>query len=88
MPNFNPATSILAGRDTTQLQADLARLQQAWVDLQAGGKAEVLSYDQGGGAKSVTYTRANQSSLWMAIRLIQAQLGIIDTPRRALDVTF
>ena len=88
MPCFNPATSILAGRDTAQLQVDLARLQQAYINLSAGGLSETLSYDQGGGAKSVTYTRANMGQLWMAIRLIQAQLGIIDTPRRALDVTF
>jgi hypothetical protein len=85
---FNPNTSILAGRPTAQLQADLAALQQAYIDLSTGAKGESYSYTQGDGSKAVTYTRANLSQLQAAIRLIQAQLGIIPRPRRALRPWF
>jgi hypothetical protein len=79
---FDPTRSILAGRDTTQLQADLAALQQAYIDLSSGGKGETYSYTQGDGAKSVTYTRGNLAHLVAAIQLMQAQLGIVCNPRR------
>lgn len=85
---FNPNTSLLAGMDTGRLQAQLATLQQAYLDLSTGTKGESYSYTQGDGAKSVTYTRANLPALMQAIRLVQAQLGIIATPRRALGVRF
>jgi hypothetical protein len=49
-----------------------------------GAKGESYSYTQGDGAKSVTYTKANLGDLTQAIRLLQAQLGIVRTPRRAL----
>lgn len=85
---FNPNTSILAGRPTAQLQADLTKLQQAYVDISSGAKGETYSYTQGDGSKAVTYTRANLSQLQAAIRLIQSQLGIIPRPRRALRPLF
>ena len=84
MGNWNTATSILAGRPTAQLQADLAALQQAYIDLSSGAKGETYSYTQGDGAKSVTYTKANISQLVAAIREIQAQLGIITRARRPI----
>jgi len=85
---FNPAFSILAGRSTTQLQADLAALQQAYIDLSSGAKGESYSYTQGDGAKAVTYTRADIGQLTAAIRLLQAQLGIIAQPRRPTRFLF
>jgi hypothetical protein len=85
---FNPATSILAGMDTTVLQTQLAAMQLAYLNLSSGALGESYSYTQGDGAKSVTYTRANLGALDQAIRLLQAQLGIIRTPRRALRVLF
>lgn len=84
MQNWNTSTSILAGRSPAQLQADLAQLQQAYIDLSSGAKGESYSYTQGDGAKSVTYTRANLSQLVAAIREIQAQLGIITQSRRPI----
>lgn len=88
MPRFDPSTSILAGMDTGVLMAQLAEMQQAYIDLSTGAKGESYSYTQGDGAKAVTYTRANLAYLTQAIRLLQAQLGIIDRPRRAMGVRF
>lgn len=85
MPRFNPNTSLLAGRSTVQLQADLAQLQQAYIDLSSGGKGESYSYTQGDGAKAVTYTRANLAQLAAAIQLVQSQLGIVCRARRPLQ---
>lgn len=86
--SFDPATSILAGRSTVQLQADLAALQQAYLDLSSGAKGETYSYTQGDGAKAVTYTRANLADLVAAIRTVQAQLGIVLQPRRPARFRF
>lgn len=85
---FNPATSILAGRSTAQLQADLVALQNAYINLSTGAQGESYSYTQGDGAKSVTYTRANLAQLVAAIKLIQAQLGIIPRSRRPIYPVF
>lgn len=88
MGRFDPSTSILAGMDTGALQVQLAKLQQAYIDLSSGAKGESYSYTQANGAKSVTYTKANLGDLIQAIRLLQAQLGIVTTPRRSLGVRF
>lgn len=85
---FDPATSILAGMDTTVLQANLNKLQQIYLDLSSGNKGESFSYTQGDGAKSVTYSKANLGDLTQAIRLLQAQLGIIPHARRAIHPSF
>jgi len=81
---FNPATSILAGRPTTQLQADLAAAQSAYIAISTGAKGVSYSYTQNDGAKSVTYDRTNIGDLTQLIRLLQAQLGIIDRPRSSV----
>lgn len=86
--SFDPTTSLLAGMDTSVLQAQLAKLQQAYLDLSSGNKGESYSYTQGDGPRSVTYTRGNLADLVQAIRLLQAQLGIIPHARRALRVRF
>ena len=85
---YDPSKTILAGMDASVLQARLAQLQQAYLDLSSGAKGETYSYTQGDGAKSVTYSRANIGQLTMAIRQIQAQLGIICAPRSALRPRF
>jgi gpW len=85
---FNPATSIFAGLDQTTLQTMLTNAQQALVNLVSGSKGEVFTYTQGDGSKSVTYTRANLPQLTMTIRELQACLGIIPTPRRAITPIF
>jgi hypothetical protein len=85
---YNPRTSILAGMQTSALQASLAAAQQAYIDLSSGNKGESYSYTQGDGAKAVTYTKANLQDLTALIRLLQSQLGIITTPRRAVRFKF
>ncbi|HZR34356.1 MAG TPA: gpW family head-tail joining protein [Nevskia sp.] len=71
---FTRRTSILDGIDIATLQSRLAALQQAYLDLTSGGKAEVASYAQGDGSKSVTYTRANLGDLVQAILTLQTQI--------------
>jgi hypothetical protein len=85
---FNPSSSILAGRSTTQLQTDLANAQQAYIDLSTGAKGEVYSTAQGDGNGSVTYTRANIGQLMALIRTLQLQLGIITRGRRPIYPQF
>jgi len=88
MPRFDPSRSLLAGMDTSVLQARLQQMQNDYLDLVAGRKAVSGSYTQGDGGKSITYTAASADKLMLAIRQLQAQLGIIDRPRRALSVSF
>lgn len=85
---YDPSKTILAGMDTAVLTANLAKLQQIYLDLSSGQKGESFSYAQGDGSKAVTYSRANISQLTMAIRQLQAQLGVIEAPRRAMRVYF
>jgi hypothetical protein len=87
-PPFDPSSSLLAGRDTTQLQADLATAQQAYIDLSTGAKGQSYSYTQGDGAKAVTYTTANLAQLAALIQTLQAQLGIVTRPRRPIRPSF
>jgi hypothetical protein len=85
---YNPQTSLLAGMDTSVLQQRLAQMQQDYLDLMSGAKVVSASYTQGNGGKSVTYSQTNIGQLVIAIRQLQAQLGIIRTPRRAIGVRF
>jgi hypothetical protein len=88
MGRYDPSRSLLAGMDTTVLQKRLAQMQQDYLDLSSGAKVQSASYTQGDGSKSVSYTMANIAQLTLAIRHLQAQLGIIDTPRSAIRVRF
>lgn len=88
MRRYDPSRSLLAGMDTGVLQARLTQMQQDYLDLSTGRKLETASYAQGDGSKSVTYTRANLGQLIMAIRQLQAQLGIVQSPRQAIGFRF
>ena len=82
---FNAKTSLLAGVLTrTQLEAALTQAQQAYIELSAGSKGVSLSYAQGDGTRSVTYQQTDIGQLMGLIQLLQAQLGIVPRPRRAL----
>jgi hypothetical protein len=70
-------TSILDGVSVTQLQARLAQMQQAYLDLSSGARGESYSYTQGEGAKSVTYTRTNVADLVQAILGVQRQIDML-----------
>jgi hypothetical protein len=83
MPRFNPSTSMLAGMDLTALRASLAEAQQVYLSVSMGSQGEALSYTQGDGTRSVTYTRATLPQLAAVIQLMQAQLGIVARPRKA-----
>jgi len=85
---FDPSTSLLAGMDQTVLRQRLTQMQQDYLDLSAGRKLVSASYTQGDGGKNATYDRTTIGQLAMAIRQLQAQLGIIETPRRAIGVRF
>jgi hypothetical protein len=66
----------LAGVSTATLQQWLADAQQALHDLSIGGKPVTVTYTQGDGQKSVTYTRAEAGALRGYIEELKAQLGI------------
>lgn len=85
---FNQNRSLLAGLQTSALQKALASAQQAYIDLSTGAKGESYSYTQGDGSKAVTYTKANLPDLAALIQALQAQLGIVPRPRRAMSVRF
>lgn len=85
---FDPSRSLLAGMDQTALRQSLANAQQIYIQLSTGAQGESYSYTQGDGTRSVTYTRANLAELAAAIQLMQAQLSIVDSPRRANRITF
>ncbi|MDA5499775.1 gpW family head-tail joining protein [Yersinia aleksiciae] len=82
---FNANTSLLAGTMTrAQLEAALNQAQQAYIELSAGSKGVSFSYAQGDGTRSVTYLQTNIGQLMGLIQLLQAQLGVVPRPRRAL----
>ncbi|EKN5072683.1 TPA: gpW family head-tail joining protein [Yersinia enterocolitica] len=82
---FHANTSLLAGgMSRAQLQEALNRAQQAYIELSTGSKGVSFSYAQGGGTRSVTYQPTDIGQLMGLIQLLQAQLGIVKHPRRAL----
>ncbi|HEY8622692.1 MAG TPA: gpW family head-tail joining protein [Casimicrobiaceae bacterium] len=87
MRNFDPNRTIFAGLPAPTLQAWLLSAQTAYASLAAGGRVESVSYAQGDGSKSVTYTRANMGELVALISLLQRQLGIVPA-RHALRPVF
>jgi hypothetical protein len=68
-------TSILDGVPLDVLRAQLAQMQQAYLQLMSGSKVEVASYSQADGSRSVTYTRANIGALVQGIIGVQAQIA-------------
>jgi hypothetical protein len=85
---FDPSTSILAGMDTATLQAQLAALQTVYIQLAAGKTVASAAYAQGDGNRAVTYRNTDTALVQSMIRQIQAQLGLIDQPRRSAGVSF
>ncbi|MGY2732379.1 hypothetical protein ACVWYO_000053 [Sphingomonas sp. UYP23] len=88
MGRYDPSKSLLAGMDTTILRQRLAQMQQDYLDISSGRKVESAGYAQGDGSKTVKYTAANLDQLSTVIRQLQAQLGIIPSPRRAIGFRF
>jgi hypothetical protein len=67
--------SVWDGMTLDQLQAALIALQQAYLQLLGGSKAVSASYAQGDGARSVTYTQANQGDLVQGILGLQKKIA-------------
>lgn len=88
MSRYDPSRSIFAGMPQQQLQEDLNRAQRAYSKLLSGEKEVSLSYTQGDGSKSVTYTQTNMANLVVLIKQLQAQLGIVHAPRRPIRFWF
>lgn len=82
---FNANTSLLAGAmSRAQLEEALNRAQQAYIELSTGAKGVSFSYAQGDGTRSVSYQPTDIGTLMGLIQLLQAQLGIVKRPRRAI----
>ncbi len=85
---FNPNDSLLAGMPRAQLEAALTAAQNAYLALSEGQQGVSFSYSQGDGTRSVTYKPTDIAQLSMLIRQLQAQLGIIRRPRRAMGFRY
>jgi hypothetical protein len=81
-----PTSGVFAGMAVPALQAYLAQAQAALIALETGGMVATVSYAQGEGNRSVTYTRADSGRLRQLIVDLQAALGI--RSRRAIGVSF
>ena len=77
----------LVGIPIPTLQQWLLDAQTAVHDLTVGGKPVVVTYAQGDGTRSVTYTPANIAGLHAYIQELKAQLGIT-RGRRAIRPYF
>lgn len=87
-----PRTSILDGIDVNVLNLRLAQMQQDYLDLLSGRKAESASYAQSDGSRAITYTKANIADLTAAILTVQTQIdrlsGVCLSRRRPLRPFF
>jgi hypothetical protein len=73
--------------DPAVLQQRLADAQDALHQLMIGKNANVISYNQGAGAKSVTYSPADMPTLRAYIAQLIRQLGY-QSPRRAIGLRY
>lgn len=88
---FDPATSLLAGVDAQTLQTWLSAAQTALMKLNMPGSTVVTVEVTGGGQhRAVTFRNDPNglSQLQEWIRLLQAQLGVIASPRRRGRIVF
>lgn len=85
---FNPNASILAGVPTVTLQQWLLDAQTALAKLSTGTREMTIIVTGGGQHREVTYAKSDMGSLTQWIGLLQAQLGLINRPRRAIGLSF
>ena len=86
--SFDTTTSLLAGMSDADLRSNLSALQAAMLALAAGSKPQVVELTGGGQHRAVTYAKTDISALSYMIRLVQAQLGIVTSPRFSARVYF
>lgn len=82
------APGLFSGMSVTQLQTALNTAQQAYLDLSTGQKTVTVSYAQGDGSRSVTFTQTSVTNLAVLIRQLQQQLGMISRARRPIRPNF
>ncbi|QCE34152.1 phage head-tail adapter protein [Acetobacteraceae bacterium] len=87
-PKYNPNQSIFAGMSKDDLKNALSKAQKAYIDLSTGKKVVSISYSQGDGGRSVSYTQTNIQQLQALIQQLQRQLGIPGARRAALRPVF
>jgi hypothetical protein len=85
---FDPNSSILAGMDDAVVRANLVQAQAAYLALSSGQQVATATYGQGDGTKSVTFRQTDLAALVQSIKLMQQQLGIPGTGRRAFRPYF
>lgn len=79
---------VLSGMSQDQLSGMLTSLQAALVDLMSGKQVATASYQQGDGAKSVTYRQTDVANLTALIRMVQQAMGTIPKARRSFRFRF
>ncbi|MDE2469238.1 MAG: hypothetical protein KGL35_10975 [Bradyrhizobium sp.] len=86
--SFNQDKSVFAGMPPAQLQAALTAAQTALIALQTGQLVVTVSYANGSGNRSATYSRTNMGSLVQMIGELKACLGLASRARRGLRFGF
>ncbi|MBW4089908.1 MAG: phage head-tail adapter protein [Proteobacteria bacterium] len=77
----------MIGVPQATLQQWLTQAQGAYQALMTGAMAQTVTYANGSGNRSVTYSKAQGSALYAHIRQLQTALGNT-RPRRAARVQF
>lgn len=71
-----PRTGPFVGMTVPALQGALEKARLALIDLESGTTVATVSYAQGEGNRSVTYTRADSYRLRQLIEDLKAALGM------------
>ena len=79
---------VFYGMTVAQKQALLAQAVKAYGDLMTGGKPVSLSYTQGDGGKSVSFSAAEAGNLTLLIKQLQVSLGLLRRARRPIRFIF
>lgn len=79
--------AVFDGMPRDRLQGLLADAQAALIELQLGKKGVTFSYQQGDGAKAVTYRVSSVAELTALIMQLQIALGLRG-PRRARPLVY
>lgn len=76
--------SVYLGMSRSDLQAQLAALQKAYLQLTTGQQIANVSYSQSDGSKSVTFRAADLGTLNAQIAELQKMLGLVHRARRQI----
>ena len=87
LPGISATPAVLVGVPTATLQQWLADAQNAFQLIMISGQPQTVTYSQGDGMKSVTYSRGNAGQLQIWIQQLLQALGL-GCGRRAIGVRF